>query len=546
MIPGAHAAMRAGGDPALAGKLFRAFAFCALVLLLTPACSRQKDRADLVILNGVEPETLDPALITGQPEGRLAYALFEGLTCADAAGTAQPGVAEKWEISPDGKTYRFHLRHDARWSNGDAVTAIDFVDSWKRTLTPEIASEYAYQLHYLKNGRAFNEGKLTDFSKVGVRAVDSFTLEVELENPTPFFLDLCWFETLLPVHLRTVQREGDDWIKPGKMVCNGAFVLSSWRINDRIRLTKNPYYWNRENVKMNTIDVLSAARPNTALNYYLTGLADVLLDKGLAPTALMGDLKKRDDFHSAPFLGTYFFRFNVQRPPLNDARVRRALSMVIDKETIVNKITKAGELPAANFVPPGTGGYAADAVLPRNPDEARRLLAEAGYPNGAGFPPIYYLYKGDSDLDRDIAVEMQEMFQRELGVTMQLQPQEWKVYLRSQSAMDYDISRSSWVGDYNDPNTFMDMWVTNGGNNRTGWANPKYDELIAAAARELDPQKRFAIFHAAEKMLVVDEAPICPLYFYVGIQFYDHARLGGLQANLLDEHPFKAMYWKRP
>jgi oligopeptide transport system substrate-binding protein len=542
----AHAAMRAGCGWEKFACASRRFLHAVVLLAFFAGCARQNQRADLVILNGVEPETLDPALITGQPEGRLAYALFEGLTSVDAAGTPQPGVAEKWEISADGKTYLFHLRHDARWSNGDAVTAIDFVDSWKRTLAPDTASEYAYQLHYLKNGRAFNEGTLTDFSKVGVRAVDSFTLEVELENPTPFFLDLCWFETLLPVHMRTVRREGDDWIKPGKLVGNGAYMLTSWRINDRIRLTKNPQYWNRENVKMETIDVLSAARPNTALNYYLTGLADVLLDKGLAPTALMGDLKKRDDFHAAAFLGTYFFRFNVMRPPLNDARVRRALSMVIDKETIVKKITKAGELPAANFVPPGTGGYQADAVLPRNPDEARRLLAAAGYPNGAGFPPIYYLYKGDSDLDRDIAVEMQGMFQRELGVTMLLQPQEWKVYLRSQSSMDYDVSRSSWVGDYNDPNTFMDLWVTNGGNNRTGWANQKYDELIAAAARELDQQKRFALFHAAEKLLVVDEAPICPLFFYVGIQFYDDARLGGIQANLLDEHPFKAMYWKRP
>lgn len=517
----------------------------ALVPILgLSGCSRSEKRADLVILNGVEPETLDPALITGQPEGRLAYALFEGLTSFSSEGKPQPGVAEKWDISADGLVYTFRLRHDARWSNGDQVTAMDFVDSWRRVLQPELAAEYAYQLYYLKNGRAFNEGTLKNFAQVGVRAADSFTLVVTLANPTPFFLEITCIQTLAAVHVRTVRREGDDWIKPEKIVTNGAYQLTSWRINDRIRLTKNPFYWNRDHVAMGTIDVLSTAKPNTALNFYLTGIADVLLDKGLAPSALIGDLKKRPDFHAGPFLGDYFVRFNVTRPPLNDARVRRALSLVVDKNLIVEKISRAGEIPANSFVPAGTGGYEPAPGLTRNAEEARRLLAEAGFPNGQGLRPIYYLYKGDSDLDRDIAVELQGMFKRELGVTMLLQAQEWKVYLNSQSSLDYDLSRSSWIGDYPDPNTFLDMFVTGGGNNRTGWSNANYDQLIASAASELDRAKRFDIFRQAEKLLVVDEAAICPLYFYVGIQFYDGTRLGGIETNLLDEHPFKSMFWK--
>src|SRR5215210_693620 len=208
-------------------------AICAALLLSFCGCAPTRDRAELVFLNGAEPETLDPALITGQPEGRIANALFEGLTSYNSAAEPKPGVAERWDISPDGRVYTFHLRADARWSNGEQVTANDFVRSWKRTLAPETASEYSYQLHYVKNGKPFNEGTMHDFSQVGVRALDPLTLEVTLENPTPFFIDLCAFTTLLPVHVPTVQREGDEWIKPGKIVTNGAYQLAEWRINDR-------------------------------------------------------------------------------------------------------------------------------------------------------------------------------------------------------------------------------------------------------------------------------------------------------------------------
>jgi oligopeptide transport system substrate-binding protein len=221
---------------------------------------------------------------------------------------------------------------------------------------------------------------------------------------------------------------------------------------------------------------------------------------------------------------------------------------VIDKQEIVSKITRAGELPAFSLVPPGTAGYEPPSGLDPNPARARQLLAEAGYPGGKGFPIVYYLYKADADVDRDIGVELQSTWARELGLTtetVQLQGKEWKVYLASQTALDYDLCRSSWVGDYNDPNTFMDMFVTDGGNNRTGWSNARYDELIAEAARELDGQKRFALFREAERLLVHDEAPICPLYYYVGIQFYDSERLGGIQSNVIDEHPLKSMFWKK-
>jgi oligopeptide transport system substrate-binding protein len=516
---------------------------CALLLL--SGCVRQP-RADLVFLNGAEPETLDPALITGQPEGRVANALFEGLLTFDQHGKPRPGMAESWEISPDGRVYTFTLRDGLAWSDGAPLTARDFVASWRRTLAPGTASEYAYQLHYVKNAKAFNEGKIPDFAQVGVSAPDDRTLRVELDNPTPFFLDLCSFVTLLPVPLHAIEKHGDNWTKPGNLVGNGAYLLESWRLNDRIRLRKNPRYWNADNVAMETIDVIPVSKANTAFNLYASGQADLMLDKGLVPPALLGEIKKRDDFHAAPFLGTYFLRYNCEKGPFTDPRVRKAFSLVIDKPSIVERITRAGELPADSFVPPGAGGYEPSSECGgQDIAGAKRLLAEAGYPGGEGFPMVNYLYS-EGELNEAIAIELQSMWRRELGVNVQLLRQEWKVYLRSLSSLDFDIARSSWVGDYPDPNTFLDMFVTGGGNNRTGWGDPRYDKLIADAAAETDPAGRHDILRAAEKILVCQQMPVCPLYFYVGIQLHAADKLGGIDGNLLDEHPLKAMFWKTP
>lgn len=517
-----------------------------LSLLGVTACDRAPGRADLVFINGSEPELLDPALITAQPSSRIAYALFEGLTVFGADAEVLPGVAFRWEVSPDGRIYTFYLRESARWSNGEAVTSQDFLYAWRRALLPETGSEYASQFFPITNAEAFNSGKLVDFSQVGVEAPDPHKLVVHLDNPTPYLPDLCAFATFLPVHKATVESHPDWASKPEHFVGNGPFLLKEWRLFDRVRLVRNTRFWDAGSVGLSSIDVLPAARPMTAFNLYATGAADLMMDKGLAPTALMSELRQRADFHAAPFLGSYFIRFNATRPPFKDARVRRALSLVIDKQNLVEKITRAGETAASSFVPPGTGrGYVPPEGEPRNPDAARRLLADAGFPGGKGFPVIHYLYKGDSDLDRDIAVELQGVFKKELGIQMLLKPQEWTVYLAAQSALDYDLCRSSWVADYNDPNTFLNMFVTGDGNNRTGWSNATYDALIANAAREPDVSRRFGLFREAESTLITKEAVLCPLYFYVGIQFYDGDKLEGIQPNLLDEHPLRFMRWKK-
>lgn len=509
-------------------------------------CGREGGRADLVFINGSEPELLDPALITAQPSSRIANALFEGLTIFGPDARVRPGVAARWEISEGGCLYTFHLRREALWSNGDPVTSEDFIYSWRRALMPETGSEYASQFFPVTNAEAFNSGKTSDFSLVGVRAPDPYTLVVHLDNPTPYFPDLCAFSTFLPVHRKTVETHADWASNPAHFMGNGPFLLKEWRLFDRVRIVKNPRFWNADAVALSSVDILPAARPMTAFNLYATGSADLMMDKGLAPAMLMTELKRRADFHAAPFLGSYFIRFNATRQPFSDARVRRALSLVIDKQELVEKITRAGETAADSFVPPGTGnGYIPPAGAARNLLLARQLLAEAGFPLGRGFPVIHYLYKGDSDLDRDIAVELQGVFKRELGIQMLLKPQEWTVYLAAQSALDYDLCRSSWVADYNDPNTFLNMFVTGDGNNRTGWSNAAYDSCIASAAREPDSQRRFAFFQEAENILVSKEAAVCPLYFYVGIQFYDAERLEGIVPNLLDEHPLRFMRWKK-
>ena len=520
-------------------------------MLLLPwfasGCGHPFERADLVFANGGEAETLDPALMTAQLDMRLAYALFEGLTTFNAGGEARPGVAERWEVSPDGTIYTFHLRADALWTNGAPVTAGDFVNAWRRALAPETAARNSYQLYYLKNGQKFNDpsAHFTDFSQVGVHALDDHTLQVELEHPTPFFVDLCCTSVFLPVHLPTVQRWGDAWTKPEHLVGNGAFTLAEWRLNDRMRLRKNPRYWDRDHVRLETVDALPISQANVALNFFSNGECDLLMDKGLVPVMLIGDLRKKPYFHSSPFLGNFFIRFNCTRPPFNDPRVRQAFALVVDKRLIVEKITRAGEIPADSFVPPGTAGYQPPKTgVGRDPERARRLLAEAGFPGGRGFPPVAFLYN-TGEQNQYIGVELKSMFERELGVRMDLRPQENKVYQNTMSNVDYDLARSSWVGDYDDPNTFLDMWVTGSGNNRTGWSDPRYDQLVADAGREFDPQKRFDIFRQAEEMLISEGTPICPLYYYVGIQLYDDQRLGGVQGNVLDEHPIREMY-RRP
>ena len=496
--------------------------------------------ADLTLCNGDEPQSLDPAIVTGQLEGRICLALFEGLTTRNPKGDIVPGMAESWTETPDGLTYTFHLRPGIKWSNGDPVTAFDFLNSWERALNPTTASEYAYQLYYLVNGEAYGTGKITDFSQVGVKAPDARTLIVTLVHPTAYFLELTSFQTLCPVHLPTVKKFGTNWTKPGNMVSNGPYMLKEWRLNDYILVEANPYYWRP--VGVHRIKVLPTNSPTACFNLFYSHKSDLILDTRSIPPALVHDIRSQPYFHSNPFGATTFMRFNVKRKPFDDVRVRKALAMALDKEDIVTKITRAGEKVADNLVPPGSKGYIPPKGLPYNVDEARRLLAEAGYPNGQGFPAVKMLYP-KRGVSEETAAEIQALWRRDLGISsIQLRGQEWKVYLSTQEVVDFDLDVSAWIGDYNDPQTFIDMFVTAGGNNDTNWGNVQYDQMLQTSENTPDPVQRMQILHDMEKILVEDEVPIIPIYFSVGMSLYYPDKLGGFEPNFVDDHRWGDFY----
>jgi oligopeptide transport system substrate-binding protein len=527
------------------------FVFCIAVCVLISGCARHEPPADITIINAAEPESLDPAIITGQPELRAVQGLFEGLTRPDPK-TARPipGLAERWEISPDGLVYTFHLRTNLVWSTGEPITANDLVYSWIRVLNPATASDYAGQLFYLKNAGEFNAGKIKDPSLVGVRALDKFTVRAELNNPTAFFLDLCAFPTLYVVPRQTIEKYGDRWLMIRPLPSSGPYELAAWRLNDKVRLKKNARYWDAANTQSEIIDLLPIGSAITSLNLYENGQADIVWDKELVPVELLDVLLKRPDFHTFNYLGTYFIRLNVTHKPFDDPRVRRALALAIDKNRIVKKITRAGEQPASHLVPDGTANYTSPAGLDYNPELAKKLLAEAGYPGGKGFPRFDYIFNaaagGAAKIHENVAIELQQMFRDTLGIEMELRQMEWKVYLGALTRLDYDSSRSSWIGDYNDPQTFLGMFTSDDGNNRTGWKNKAYDALIRKANESPNLAERVKKFQQAETLLVHDEAPIIPLFFYVGINYFDTNKISGIYQNILDNHPLQAIRKIKP
>jgi len=494
-------------------------------------------RQALVYNNGVEPQTLDPTLMTGLPELTLAMALFEGLTGLHPKTLEPvPGIARSWDISPDGRTYTFHLR-PSRWSDGAPLTAGDFVFAWRRALAPETAAQYAQLLYPIAGARAFNEGKAKDPESLGVRALDALTLEVRLENPLPYFLELTAFGTYYPVPRKALERHGDLWTRPGRLVGNGPFVLAEWRPHDRIVLRKNPAYWDAARVRLEEIQVLAIDDSETAFKKFLKGEVDWIRD---VPTPKVAQAGRLPGFRYCPQLATYFLRCNVRRKPLDDVRVRRALALAVDRDSIARYLLRAGQRPARSLVPPILPGYTPAEGPGYDPAEARRLLAEAGFPGGRGFPRLRYLYN-TSEAHQQIAEALQYMWRTHLGITITLVNQEWKVYLDSMAHGDYDLARGSWIADYADPTTFLDCFTTGNGNNRTGWSDRRYDALLARAAREANPAERFRLLRDAEALLVDGGVPIIPLYFFANA-YLVRPRVRGVEDNVRNCHPFQYIY----
>jgi oligopeptide transport system substrate-binding protein len=521
----------------------RAFHLACVLTLLAAVWVVALDAQEQVlrINNMVEPESVDPGIVTGVPEHRIVSNLFEGLATNDPKDLSpQPGMARNWSISKDGLVYTFTLR-DATWTDGRKVTAHDFVYAWERVLNPKSGAQYAQQLYYLKNGEDYNKGKLADFAQVGVKAVDDRTLQVTLRCPTPYFLDLTTFYTLYPVPRWAIEAHGKDWVKPGKIVSNGPFRMASWVPQRELVLEKNPTHWDAANVKLSRVVFIPTDDTNTAYKQFQAGDSDWV---PTVPPAQLDAARQRPEYYVSPYLGTYYFRFNATKPPFTDARVRKALSMAVDREALTKFVTRAGEIPTTTIVPAGMRGYEGVRGLPYDPAAAKKLLAEAGFPDGKGFPKVELVYN-TNELHRVVTQAIQQMWKEKLGIQVDLANVEWKVYLARQSGLDYQMSRAGWIGDYADPNTFLDMWVSGGGNNQTGWSNKRYDELIAkAGCGTPDPRERMKLLAEAEKILVVDEAPIMPLYTYVNKGMLSR-KVKGWHPNILDQHPLKAISLER-
>ncbi len=496
--------------------------------------------------NGTEPASLDPHIATGVPEHHIMSSVMEGLVLKDRKSLEpRPGVAESWTISDDGRIYTFKLRDDARWSNGDPHIANDYVWSWWRALQPALGNQYAYMLFPIKNAKRYYDRETEDFGDVGVKALDQRTLQVTLTNPTPYFLQLLDHYSLFPVHQATIEKfgnadqRGTRWSYEGNLVSNGPFKLDEWKINRHITVTRNLHYWDNDNVALNGIVFKPVENTVTEERMFRAGQLHVTSN---VPADKISTYRKSNstELKIAPYLGTYFYRLNIKTPQLQDRRVRRALGMAIDREKLVENITKGGQIPAYTMTPPGTMGYYPTSTLAFDPEGAKNLLSEAGYPNGEGFPAIEILYNTNEG-HRKIAVALQEMWKDYLNIDIKLLNQEWKVYLATESAGDYQISRGGWIGDYVDPNNFLDMFLCGGGNNRTGWCNEEYDRLILEVAPSRSShEERLAVFQQAETMLL-DDMPIIPVYTYTSVKLVDSS-VENLDGNIMNQAMYKDIY----
>ncbi len=520
-----------------------------ITLIFLTACSSYEKPVDssletqvLLIGNGTEPQDLDPHIVTGVPESKILMALLEGLVIRHPDGKSPlPGVAQSWDISSNGLIYTFNLRKNARWSNGDTVDAHDFVYSWKRVLLPSLGSQYPDMLYDIKNAEPFNKGEITDFKEVGVKAINDYQLQVTLANPAPYFIELLTHYTTRPVHKETIEQYGSidsvgtKWTRPGNFVGNGPFNLKEWQLNKVIEVEKSNTYWDNSAVKLNGIKFYPIDNVTREDLMFRSGQLHIT---GSIPQEKIDSYKTLypQELKIFPYFGTYYYRININKPPLDEKLVRDALSLGLDRKELVDKVAKGGQEPAFSFTPPDKNGYYPTTKLEFNPTKAKQILNDLGYSEENPFPKIELLYN-TSEGHQKIAQAIQQMWKTNLGVDIELTNTDWKVYLSRQQIGDYSISRAGWIGDYPDPKTFLDMMVTGRGNNQTGWSNQEYDSLLKKAANATNQTERFNYFNEAEKILM-DEKPIIPIYTYTRMYML-HPDVKGWKSNLLDTRPYQ-------
>ena len=524
--------------------------FIVFISLLLISCSQGETRVEkgnrlgiYHLGNGSEPQSLDPHVATGQPEGRILNALYEGLVSTNPYTLEQePGVAERWEVSEDGLIYRFYLRGNARWSDGSQVTAEDFYWSFWRHLNPGMGNKWSYMLFPVVNAERFASGEIEDFAQVGLRVVDKLTFEVELSQPTAYFIQILAHSSSLPVHRATIEKHGSvtarysQWSRAENIVTNGAFALSEWEVNKPLIVEKNPFYWDKDRVALKGIHFHPVENKATEEKLFRAGQLHSTSELVYNKIPFYKE-HRPEVLRIEPYLGTYYYQINITKKPFDDVRIRRALAMTIDRDALVATVMNGVNIPAYSMVPPGTLGYQPPRLFDYDPEKARALLAEAGFANGEGFPEFEILYN-THESHRKIAVAIQQMWKKQLNIDVSIINQEWKVYLDSRDTKNYDVSRAGWIGDYVDPINFLDMGLSTNGNNNTGFADEHYDDLLteyipAAQTRE----ERLERYAEAEKYLI-EAMPYIPIYTYQTKYLVDEG-VRGLAPNIRDYFNFR-------
>ncbi|MEZ9257805.1 ABC transporter substrate-binding protein [Vibrio splendidus] len=511
-----------------------------------PAGTELAKVQELVRGNGTEVATIDPHKSQGVPESHVIRDLLEGLVNQDGEGNTIPGVAESWETT-DNKTFTFHLRKDAKWSNGDPVTAEDFVYSWQRAVDPATASPYAWYMEYTKmvNAKDIVAGK-KDKSELGVKAVDANTLVVELDTAVPYFVMMMGHTTVKPVHKATVEKYGDQWTKPDHFVGNGAFAVDKWVVNERLVLKRNDQYWNNDKTVLNKVTFLPIENQVAEMNRFLSGEIDFTNE---LPTEHFKRLKKEyaEDVSVAGNLCTYYYIFNTKKAPFDDVRVRKAISYAIDRNIVSDAILAQGQKPAYFLTPEITAGF--NPELPaygkmsqkeRN-EEAARLLEEAGY--GKDNPLNFNLLYNTSENHKKIAVALGSMWKKTLGLKVTLENQEWKTYLSSKDSGDFEVARAGWCGDYNEASSFLTLMKSNNTTGGVHYDSAEYDQIIDKALNSTSAEEREALYLEAEALMAKD-MPIAPIYQYVKSRLLN-PHVGGFPTNNAEDKIFsKDLYIK--
>jgi len=512
-------------------RKFIAAAFVSTIL------SVSAHAATLNIHNGGDPTSLDPQKISGDWENRIDGDIFEGLVTEDPKDNPIPGQAASWTISPDQKVYTFKLRDGIKWSDGQPVTAQDFVFAFQRLMDPKTAAQYAYLQYTILNAEKINKGEIKDLTQLGVKAIDDKTLEITLENPTPYFLNALMHYTAYPLPKHVVEAKGDQWVKIGNIVTNGPYKPTEWVPGSHVSMVKSDQYYDAKDIKIDNVNYYTLEDQAAALKRYRAGEFDILTS---FPADQFDWIQKNlpGQAHVVPFLGTYYYVLNSTKPPFNDKRVRQALSMAVNREVIGPKILGTGELPSYSWVPPGTANYGEPAYVSwkdepykQKVEEAKKLLKEAGF--GPDHPLKAQLRYNTNDNHKRIAVAIAAMW-KPLGVDIELYNTETKVHYDEMQRGQVEIGRAGWLADYNDPINFLNLLSTGVEMNYGRWSNKDYDALIKQGNEEIDLKKRAEIYKKAEQLALDDSAAI-PIYYYVS-QNIVAPKVQGFVDNIQDIH----------